>query len=153
MVEFIAALPGRARVALLGNMGVRLRALAADKALVLLTYTVLALALRGFTFGSPTIQIDEQFYLLVGDRMLHGALPFVDIWDRKPIGLFLIFAAIRMLGGEGIVQYQLVAMLSVVATSLVIWRTARMIASPLGALCAGVAYQLFLSVVSGFVRQ
>jgi hypothetical protein len=90
MVEFIAALPGRARVALLGNMGVRLRALAADKALVLLVYTLLALMLRAFTFGSPTIQIDEQFYLLVGDRMLHGALPFVDIWDRKPIGLFLI---------------------------------------------------------------
>jgi hypothetical protein len=85
--------------------------------------------LRAFTFGSPTIQIDEQFYLLVGDRMLHGALPFVDIWDRKPMGLFLLFAAIRLLGGEGIVQYQLVALLSVVATSVVIWRTARMIAS------------------------
>ncbi|WP_343612830.1 glycosyltransferase family 39 protein [Novosphingobium sp.] len=153
MVEFIAALPGRARVALLGNMGVRLRALAADKALVLLAYTLLALMLRAFTFGSPTIQIDEQFYLLVGDRMLHGALPFVDIWDRKPIGLFLIFAAIRLLGGEGIVQYQLVAMFSVVATSLVIWRTARMIASPLGALCAGVAYQLFLSVFFCFGGQ
>lgn len=153
MVDFIAALPGRARVALLGNMGVRLRALAADKALVLLAYTLLALVLRGFTFGSPTIQVDEQFYLLVGDRMLHGALPFVDIWDRKPVGLFLLFAAIRLLGGEGIVQYQLVAMLSVIATSLVIWRTARLIASPLGALCAGVAYQLFLSVFFCFGGQ
>jgi hypothetical protein len=44
-------------------------------------------------------------------------------------------------------------MFSVVATSLVIWRTARMIASPLGALCAGVAYQLFLSVFFCFGGQ
>jgi hypothetical protein len=85
--------------------------------------------------------------------MLHGALPFVDIWDRKPLGLFLLFAAIRELGGEGIVQYQLVALLSVVATSVVIWRTARMIAPPVGALCAGVAYQLFLSVFFCFGGQ
>ena len=50
---------------------------------------------------------DEQFYLLVGDRMLHGALPYVDIFDRKPIGLFLIYAGVRLLGGEGFVQYKL----------------------------------------------
>jgi hypothetical protein len=136
-----------------GSLDARLRALAGDKALVVLFYALLALALRGFTLGSPTIQIDEQFYLLVGDRMLHGALPFVDIWDRKPLGLFLLFAAIRELGGEGIVQYQLVALLSVVATSVVIWRTARMIAPPVGALCAGVAYQLFLSVFFCFGGQ
>jgi hypothetical protein len=153
MVDFIAALPGRARGALHRQSGRRLRALAGDKALVVLFYALLALALRGFTLGSPTIQIDEQFYLLVGDRMLHGALPFVDIWDRKPLGLFLLFAAIRELGGEGIVQYQLVALLSVVATSVVIWRTARMIAPPVGALCAGVAYQLFLSVFFCFGGQ
>ena len=68
-----------------------------------------AFLLRMPHFGDPLYQIDEQFYLLVGDRMLHGAIPFVDIWDRKPIGLFLLFAAIRLLPGDGILAYQLVA--------------------------------------------
>ncbi|MDE1916214.1 MAG: glycosyltransferase family 39 protein [Sphingomonadales bacterium] len=154
MVDFIAALPGRARAALFtGPMHRRLGALAGDTTLTVLFFLGLALCLRGFTLGSPTIQVDEQFYLLVGDRMLHGALPFVDIWDRKPVGLFLLFAAIRLLGGEGILQYQWVALLSVTATSVVIWRTARMIATPAGALCAGVAYQLFLSVFFCFGGQ
>ena len=60
-------------------------------------WALLGLLLRGATLGYPIIHIDEQFYLLVGDRMLHGAVPFVDIWDRKPIGLFLIYAATRLL--------------------------------------------------------
>jgi hypothetical protein len=47
-----------------------------------------ALLMRGQTFNDPVLGFDEQFYLLVGDRMLHGAVPYVDIFDRKPIGLF-----------------------------------------------------------------
>lgn len=116
-------------------------------------YLAVGLVLRGATLGYPVIHIDEQFYLLVGDRMLHGAVPFVDIWDRKPIGLFLLFAAIRLLGGDGILQYQLVALACVAGTSLVIYRTAREIASPMGAWWAGVAYQLFLSAFFCFGGQ
>ena len=65
----------------------------------------MVIAARAQTFGNPVIGFDEQFYLLVGDRMIHGAIPFVDIFDRKPIGLFLIYGAIRLLGGEGTLQY------------------------------------------------
>jgi hypothetical protein len=43
------------------------------------------LVFRSFHFGNPDVDFDEPFYLLVGDRMLHGAIPYVDIWDRKPI--------------------------------------------------------------------
>ncbi|HZU64033.1 MAG TPA: glycosyltransferase family 39 protein [Novosphingobium sp.] len=118
-----------------------------------LAYLVLALLLRGATLGYPMIHIDEQFYLLVGDRMLHGQLPYIDIWDRKPIGLFLLYGAIRLLGGEGIVQYQLVALAFTVATSLAIFRMARMIAPSSGAFWAGVGYQLYLSAYFCFGGQ
>src|SRR3546814_19167922 len=52
-----------------------------------------------------------------------GATPYVDIWDRKPVGLFLLYSGIRLLGGDGIVQYQIVALLAVVVTSgiMAIW--------------------------------
>ena len=63
---------------------------------------VLSVLSRAATFNNPVIGFDEQFYLLVGNRMLDGAVPYVDIWDRKPIGLFLIYMASSAIGNVGI---------------------------------------------------
>ncbi|WP_174273853.1 ArnT family glycosyltransferase [Sphingomonas bacterium] len=108
-----------------------------------------AFALRCWWFGNPVVQVDEQFYLLVGDRLLHGALPFVDIWDRKPIGLFLVYAAIRLLGGSGIVEYQIVATGCAAVAALLIVRMARLCASETAARIAGVVSLLWLIVFDG----
>ena len=111
---------------------------------------VVAFAVRLWDFSNPVIHVDEQYYLLVGDRMLHGDLPYVDIWDRKPIGLFLLFAAIRLLPGDGILAYQIVATLAAAATAWLAWRGARMLdAASAGALGAAAAYLLLLSLLGG----
>lgn len=110
---------------------------------------LVAVAARAAQFGNPVVQVDDEFYLLTGDRMLHGALPYVDIWDRKPVGLFLIYAAIRLLGGAGVLQYQIVATLFVVATALVVARIARNLSGPHGAAAAGVVYILYLGMFGG----
>ena len=111
---------------------------------------VFAVAVRWRDFGNPAIHVDEQYYLLVGDRMLHGALPYLDIWDRKPVGLFLLFAAMRLLPGDGILAYQLVATLCAAAAGLIVALGARRLgARPLGALLAACAYVLWLSFLSG----
>jgi hypothetical protein len=110
---------------------------------------VLALAARGQTFGNPVIGYDEQFYLLVGDRMIHGTIPFVDIFDRKPIGLFLIYGAIRLLGGEGTLQYQLVALLFAWASALFVWRFATRLTNRFGAIAAACAYLIWLNFLEG----
>jgi hypothetical protein len=81
---------------------------------------VAAIVLRSALFGDPLAGYDEQFYLLTGSRMLHGAIPYVDIWDRKPIGLFLIYAFAAALGGTGVLAYQLLATIGVAATGFVI---------------------------------
>ena len=115
--------------------------------LLLLAWSI---AIRCRDFGNPIIHVDEQYYLLVGDRMLHGALPYVDLWDRKPAGLFLIFAAIRLLPGDGILAYQLVATGCAAATAWLIARgSLRLGATQTGALVAGAAYVLWLSLLSG----
>ena len=108
-----------------------------------------ALAARCAQFGNPVVHVDDQFYLFAGDRMLHGALPYVDIWDRKPIGLFLLYAGIRLLGGEGFVEYQLVATLFAAATGYAVARLARRTAAPHGAAAAGVVYILYLGLFGG----
>lgn len=115
----------------------------------LLIFVTLAVATRFQQFGNPIVHIDEQFYLLVGDRMLHGMVPYTDIFDRKPIGLFLLYAAIRCLGGSGIIQYQLVATAFAVATAWVLFRSALRITNPMGATLAGALYLLWIPLLTG----
>ncbi|MDB5395031.1 MAG: hypothetical protein JWM91_2537 [Rhodospirillales bacterium] len=117
--------------------------------LILFGLLAFALLVRAQTFNNPVLGFDEQFYLLVGDRMLHGAVPYVDIFDRKPIGLFLIYAAIRELGGDGFVQYKLVACGFVTLTAFLIYRAARPISNTLAASVAACLYILWLNFTGG----
>jgi hypothetical protein len=106
---------------------------------VMILFVAVALAMHWQRLGSPTVGLDEQFYLLVGDRIWHGALPYVDIWDRKPPGLFLIYAAIRALPGDGIVAYQIVATLSLGLTGGIVALITRRATSWTAAIAAGIA--------------
>lgn len=117
--------------------------------MVLALLALLAVAVRFVTYGNPALGFDEQFYLLVGDRMVQGELPYVDIFDRKPIGIFLIYAGIRWLGGEGFVQYKLVATLFVIATAWLIYLLARQRAGHWGAGLAAALYILWLNLMEG----
>lgn len=110
---------------------------------------IAAVLIRMPNFGNPAYDLDEEFYLLVGDRMLHGALPYVDIWDRKPVGLFLIYSAIRLLGGDGIYQYQIVAAVFAGGTAWLIHRIAYPVAGRVGALIGGLLYLLWIETVQG----
>jgi len=136
------------RVTRLGPVAARREAILVGFVLLLVT-----LAARAQTLGNPVLGFDEQFYLVVGDRMLAGALPFVDIFDRKPIGLFLIYGFIRLLGGEGTIQYQLVAGAFAWATAWLVWRFGRRLGSPLGALAAAAAYLIWLDFMEGEAGQ
>ena len=104
---------------------------------------------RAISFGDPVIAPDEQLYLLIGDRMLQGQLPYVDLWDRKPVGLFLFYAGIRLLGGDGIVQYQVVAAFCVAATAGLIWEAARRSTSQVAALIVALWYVVLLPPLQG----
>ncbi len=109
-----------------------------------------AVALRWWDFGDPVIHVDEQWYLLVGDRLLGGAVPYVDLWDRKPVGLFLLFAGLRLLPGDGVLSYQLVATLFAGATAIVVERGARLVgAASGGALAAALLYLIGLELLGG----
>jgi hypothetical protein len=112
-----------------------------------------ALVARAAAFGNPVVGYDEQFYLLVGDRMLHGALPYVDIFDRKPIGLFLLYAFARLLGGDGFLAYKLLALVFVLLTALGVFHLARRVAGQFGALVASAIFLIWHSYMGGEAGQ
>lgn len=118
-----------------------------------LLYLICGFALRLPMFGKPAFQSDEQFYLLVGQRMVEGALPFVDIWDRKPFGLFLLYRGMAALPFDPVLTYQLVGLVFSILTALVIERMARTIAPPAAALASGLAYLLYQPVFNVALGQ
>ncbi len=116
----------------------------------LLVLILVGLACRLVTLGDPVIHVDEEFYVAVGTALRHGALPFVDVWDRKPVGLFLLYALPASLGfPAGIWAYQLMALASAVATARLIVAFARRAGFAPGALAGGVAYLLWLDLLGG----
>ncbi|MBA3054404.1 MAG: hypothetical protein FP826_05620 [Sphingomonadales bacterium] len=104
---------------------------------------------RWQTLGDPVLGFDEQYYLLVGERMLHGAVPYVDLWDRKPIGLFLIYALAAAMGSDPFLQYKLLAGAFVAMTAFVIYRAALARASRFAAMTAALLYVLWLNFMEG----
>ena len=96
-------------------------------------------------FGYPIADYDEQLYSLVGNAMTHGAFPFVDLWDRKPFGLFALFAAAHAIGGPGPVAYQVLAALFTLAGGWLTYRLALPLVDRVTAGGAGVLYVLLMS--------
>ncbi|SLK10548.1 hypothetical protein [Novosphingobium mathurense] len=115
-------------------------------------FALVALVLRCSTFGNPNLGVDEQFYLLVGQRMHEGALPYVDVWDRKPFGLFVLYWIFAFFP-DPVLACQLGATMFAAATAWVIWRLLRDCTQPQGALLGGLAYLVLLGPFNGFGGQ
>ena len=71
-------------------------------------------------------------HLTVAQAMTHGALPYVDIWDRKPLGIFLLYlpAALWELPAS-IYVYQAMASAAAVGTAWLVIVAAEITASNL----------------------
>ena len=111
-----------------------------------------ALILRAAALGDPNVHLDEAFYLQVGAAMHHGVVPYIDMWDRKPLGIFIIYWAIAGLSTSPWF-YQLVALLVAVATAWVLARIAQLWTSANAALMAGISYLAMLNVLDGMGGQ
>jgi hypothetical protein len=125
----------------------------ANPTIAALLIFAVAVATRAAAFGNPVANPDDQFYLLVGDAMWRGEWPYIDLWDRKPFGLFALFALIAKLGNGSILVMQLVALLFAFATAMIIRRIALLFAGAGGATLAGIAYLVTLPMFSGQTAQ
>lgn len=81
----------------------------------------MAVVLRCGTFLPSVINHDESTYLLIGKGLLHGQTYLVDSYDTKPVGIFLIYAALNALGGGSIFVMRLVVALVVGFTAYLLY--------------------------------
>ncbi|TPW33688.1 hypothetical protein [Oecophyllibacter saccharovorans] len=140
------------------GMGARMRALlkklpTLPRWVIPVLLLLVALAMRAPLFGNALIYNDEDFYLYGGGQMWLGRWPYLDIWDRKPFGLFALFAFFHAFGPWRFWAYQLCATGCVWLTALLVRRMALLIASPGGAFVAAVFYIVALETRKGFGGQ
>lgn len=108
---------------------------------------VCTILIRLPNFGDPTYHIDEAFYLFVGQKMHEGFLPYADLWDRKPAGLFFLFAIIAQFGA--VYAYQAIAALFAWGTALTLALIATRFAGRIAACAVGVFYLTLIGALAG----
>ncbi|SFG05734.1 hypothetical protein SAMN05518801_106181 [Novosphingobium sp. CF614] len=111
-----------------------------------------ALLIRSPTFGDWNFEVDDQFYALVGQRLVDGARLYTDIWDRKPPALFLTYSLIALVSRAPI-AWQIAALLAATAGAYGVCRISRLLTGPFGALAAGLAYLVLLNRLGGATGQ
>ncbi|MDO8339895.1 MAG: glycosyltransferase family 39 protein [Candidatus Burarchaeum sp.] len=72
---------------------------------------------------------DEGLYALFAREMLHGKVPFNDIVDNKPIGLYVLFIPVVLIGGTDFLRFHILLTLMNAVTAFTIY----LIAKKLGA--------------------
>ena len=114
---------------------------------------LVALATRVVAFGNPVPEFDEQLYSLIGAQMGRGLLPYADLWDRKPPGLFLIYAAAHRLGGDGPLAYQVLALAACLVGGWQVWRLALHVTDRRTAALAAPLYPALMAIFDSYSGQ
>ena len=76
-----------------------------------------AFLLRIFSFFPSVINHDESTYIVIADALLRGQTYWVDVIDIKPLGIFLIYAALLKIGGGSIFLLRLFTAVWVAGTA------------------------------------
>lgn len=77
-----------------------------------------ALQILVFSFGR-----DQGIYAVVGEGMLRGKVPYKDLWDFKPPGIFFVYAVAQALFGKSMLAPRLVEVLGLL---LLVWCSGRL---------------------------
>lgn len=88
-----------------------------------ISFVGLGLILRFFSLFISVIDHDDSTYLVIAQALTAGQLYWVDVFDTKPIGIFLIYGFfMKVLGLTGIVSFRILATLFIGSTSFFIFK-------------------------------
>src|SRR5262249_43693106 len=84
-------------------------------------FFVAALVLRSAAFFHSGIG-DESLYLLVAREWLDGRVPYVDIVDNKPPGIYALFVFAQLLFGRSVISIRLLACVAAASWAFLLFR-------------------------------
>lgn len=99
--------------------------------------------LRRHTLTEP-LELDMSVYAVIGHGLLNGERLYADLWDHKPPGIHLLFAAAELIAGYGMKQILLLNLAAAFATLLGVYQAAKNLGA--SAACGLVAAALWTAV-------
>lgn len=115
---------------------------------LLLLLAGFALLIRLPFFFPAVIDWDESTFILMGQDLLDGHLPYTNLWDNKPPLLFGAFA-MMIAAFDSIAGIRICGWLLVVGTGYLIFRLASRIAGRSAGLAAALIGMFFMTVTGG----
>lgn len=117
-------------------------------ALFLLFLTLAAVLRAPFAFD-PVINWDESSFVLMGNDLAKGHLPYVHAWDNKPPLLYVPYACAILLFGENVVGVRIVGIVLIALAALALHRAIARIRGPVAGLSGAIFLVVFACVVPG----
>ena len=119
--------------------------LALTPARLFLLYAAAALAYRMPAVLYFDLNWDESLYRLIGNSLVSGHAPYTEFWDRKPVGIFMIMAAIQIAFGKSLLALRTVTSIVVAFSAYLLAMNSRSIIPnlPLTGIVAGFLYIIY----------
>ncbi|MEO0947655.1 MAG: glycosyltransferase family 39 protein, partial [Cyanobacteria bacterium J06641_5] len=114
-------------------------------ALILVFLLVLSILIRFPHFFRDVINWDESTFILLGQSVLDGHLPYTRIWDVKPPLAFLSYASFIFVFGKNIIGIRFAGSLCVTVASLFCYLTASNFWNRRIGILAGTLSTIFIS--------
>jgi 4-amino-4-deoxy-L-arabinose transferase-like glycosyltransferase len=83
---------------------------------------------------------DQSVFAYVAQTMQHGGLPYRDVWDLKPPGIYAVYRAILALFGTSMTAVRAADLICACATALALFGLGRRFGGPVAAASAAVWY-------------
>lgn len=95
-------------------------------------------------FVSTPLERDEGVYAYMAQRVLEGGVPYRDVFDHKPPGVFLVYSAAFLIAGQSVESIHVAGYLFTLAAMILLYRLVARIAGP----GAGLVSALALAVMT-----
>lgn len=82
---------------------------------------------------------DSGFFLYMGEQLLAGKLPYLDVWDHKPPGIFYVDAAALWIGGHGLWGLWIMECINLLSSVIICYWLAKKYLAPECAILAPIA--------------
>lgn len=103
--------------------------------------------LRFFSFFPSLLGHDESTYMIIGRDILNGKKLYTDVFDNKPVGIFLFYAGMESLFGNSIFMKRLIFAIVVGLTAHIIYLISKkLFQTNRVALASGIIYVFYTSV-------
>ena len=113
--------------------------------LVFVFFLTLSIVLRFPTFFQSVIDWDESLYILIGRSLKEGHLPYTEVWDHKPPGIYILFSLALMLFGNSMFAIRFISCIAVTVTCYFLYKTGKTFSknSEKVGLVSGILYVIF----------